>query len=602
VAFKSFKNVIDEKLERERHHLMKVVRGDERADLVIKNGNVLNVFNGSWQQTDVWISRGFIVYVGKQSTEGELKPFTLLMKAIEEIDATGKKIIPGFVDAHCHVESTMMSPNNFGNVVARFGTTTAITDPHEIVNVAGIEGFEYMLNSSKYSDCRQLILVPSCVPAVPGLENSGASWDAKIISEILDKGYDRVPGIAEVMSYFPLINMGKRMLDIVQAATKRGAFVQGHCFGLRGRTLAAYLLAGGESNHEGITAEDYKEYAAMGMSVDIRITSSLGKTNVEELAKAILNNKWHDEYSICTDDVHLEDALREGHLNRSVRVLIENGITPELAVRIATLNTWRNFGVDKIGAIAPCHLADIQIVQTIGDTPEYVLKEGKRVGVKLDLEKFPFEAKDTVDLSGHKTLDFDIKANGDTFVANVIINPTNKFLNDIAVIPLPIINGKVDISNHPDLAFVKVINRYGGSTVGTGIVKDFGLKAGAIASTVSHDSHNLTVVYRDAKAAKRAAETLDSCGGGFFYVNGKDEAKGVQLPIGGLMSNEIPEVLASKVKNLKEAYAADNDGANFTGIAIIALPVVPKYRMSDLGIVDVARQQIVPLEKNDSST
>jgi adenine deaminase len=579
---------------------------------------VLNVFTGAVEAADVWLCDGFIVYVGSQDTLEEQVPFARPMSANQSFDARGMLILPGFADAHMHIESTMLTPWHLGRVLALTGTTTIITDPHEIVNVAGEEGLRYMLDNAEHSPIRQIALVPSCVPAAPGLEQAGADWTAREIGAALDWDHPRIGGLAELMSYMDVIHSGERAAAIVKAALDRGAFVQGHCFGLRGRTLAAYILAGAESNHESLTGSDVRAAAAMGLQVDLRLTSSLVANQVADLVGGLGESRHLDGIAACTDDVHIRDIFKRGHLNATVRVLINQGIAPLDAVRAASLTVWRNFGVRHAGAVAPSFLGDLQLLSRgkedfdcLGQLPRAVFVEGRLVVRDGRLLEDPaaasppaataaFESRNTVNMDKVSAEQFLVKPPPGASGAEATLRSINISIPSAINLPgqrtLPVQDGVVSLAAAEDLAWIKVFNRYGQASAGVGLLQGYPLRQGAVASTISHDSHNLTVIYRDPDAAALAANSLIDAGGGIAYVDGDLRLSLLPLPVGGLMSAAEPEKTAELLDRLERAYQDGNGAdANIMRIVVMALPVVPVLRISDLGIVDVLAQKIVPL-------
>lgn len=616
-GFIPFGTRLEKRLNRMRPKLLRCLRGEEDCDYLIKGAAVFNGFTGRANPADIWLAEGFIVYTGSRETPGEQLPFPSPMKAKQTYDAAGLLALPGFVDAHMHIESTMLVPGRLGEVLAFTGTTTIITDPHEIVNVAGEEGLRYMLDSSEDSPIRQINLVPSCVPAAPGLEHSGADWTAREIAAVLDWGHPMIGGLAEAMSYLDIINSRERMTAIMEAALQRGAFIQGHCFGLRGRSLTAYVLAGGQSNHESLSSGDVAAAIEAGLQVDIRLTSSLVADEVRDLINGLAAGHGYTGVSTCTDDVHVRDILQEGHINQTVKKLVEHGIPVQDAINIASLNVWRNFGVRHAGALAPCCLGDIQFLplgrpgreyEALGSRPRGVFVDGRPIVWEGELlppahpgaGSYAFERRNTVNLAPQPEEAFQVKppapVEGKTVTLRTISYPASHVINTEGAISLPVRNGVAAIEDHADLAWIKVFNRYGGKAVGTGLVQGYPLKEGAIASTISHDSHNMTVVYRDAALASRAVNALIDCGGGIAYVDGGGTLTLHPLPVGGLMSAGDPKQVAESVETIERAYRAANGAdAPLMNVVIMALPVVPTLRMSDMGIVDVLAQRIVPL-------
>lgn len=616
-VFKPFGRRLEERLNGAREHLMQCLRGERPCDWLIRGGAVFNSFSGTVEAADVWLADGFIVYVGSQDTPEEQIPFARPMTAEQTFDARGMLILPGFADAHMHVESTMLTPWHLGRVLALAGTTTIITDPHEIVNVAGEEGLRYMLDNAEFSPVRQIVLVPSCVPAAPGLEHSGADWTAGEIGAVLDWDHPRIGGLAEVMSYMDVIHSGERATAIVKAALDRGAFVQGHCFGLRGRTLAAYILAGVESNHESLSGADVKASAAMGLQVDMRLASSLVPNQVSDLVGGLGESRHFDGIAACTDDVHIQDILASGHLNATVRTLIDEGIAPVDAVRAASLAVWRNFGVRHAGAVAPSFLGDLQLLSRgshdydcLGQLPRAVFVEGQLIvregrlladpsAVSPPAKTAAFESRNTVTMQRVSAEHFLVKpprTTGAEATLRTINHSNSSVINTPGQRSLPLKDGAVSLADSEDLAWIMVFNRHGQAAVGTGLLQGYPLRQGAVASTISHDSHNLTVIFRDPDAAVLAVNSLIDAGGGIAYVDGDLRLSLLPLPVGGLMSAAGPEQTAALLARLERAYQDDNGkDAAIMRIVVMALPVVPTLRVSDMGIVDVLAQKIIPL-------
>ena len=451
----------------------------------VKNVQYFNVFTGEIYPAEVDVLDGFVVRVRQVGEHSE-------MPAKSVYDGQGRYLIPGYIDTHMHVESTMMIPENLSRAILPWGTTTICTDPHEIGNVMGAEGVRFMLDNAKKSALRQYVLAPSCVPAVPKLESTGASFGAKEVGEILDM--DNVVGIAEIM-------------------------------------------------------------------------------------------EWKDMVSICTDDVHAKDLLTVGHINKVVRKAVQAGISGCEAIKLATFNAAREYGFDDLGAVAPGYIADMQIVDTLdGCQPAAVFVEGQLVAENgaytgPDHKEGDYDFPNTVNIPQiYSADDFRLKAptSGDTVKIQVIVpRDGNRVLRDTQVTELPVKDGYVDISGHPDLVYVTVVNRYGTGTQTTAIYKDFGLARGALASTISHDSHNLTVAYRSPEDAYLAAETLRECAGGVCIVD-NGEATTLPLPVAGLMSQMVCADVAAQIEAVQKKLDSMTDGTvTLLATAIMALPVQP---------------------------
>ncbi|MGL5693763.1 MAG: amidohydrolase family protein, partial [Peptostreptococcaceae bacterium] len=346
-------------IPKDKNGLIEAAIGRKKCDLVIENCKIVNVFSGEIYDGDIGIYGGFIAHIRCNPDEDTINEERIDGK--KYYDANGKYIIPGLIDAHIHIESTLMTPRNFAKVVIPHGTTTVVTDPHEIANVYGVEGVEYMHNSSEGLPMRQYVLAPSCVPAVLGLENSGASFDYTHIEKLFE--LDRVIGIGEVMDFLGVINNDTRMVDILEAAEKRGLFLQGHAPFLSGRDLSAYLCGGANSDHESRTAKEARDKIRNGMYVDAR-ESSISK-NVTDIVKGISDFRYTANLTLCTDDREADEILEHGHMNAVVRTAIKAGMNPIDAIRSATLNTARELGINNLGGIAPNFVADLVLVDSL---------------------------------------------------------------------------------------------------------------------------------------------------------------------------------------------------------------------------------------------
>lgn len=565
------------------------------CDLTVKNVKFVNIITGEIYPASVDVIDGIVVRV---RVEGEQTSQT--SKAV--YDGNGNYLIPGLIDTHLHIESTMMIPNQFAKAVLPWGTTTVITDPHEIANVMGIEGVKFMLENSKHTPLRQYILAPSCVPSVPALEGAGASFLAKEIAELLDT--EGIIGIAEVMDYVNVINDEKRMHDILHEGWKRNVFLQGHAPGLSGKELQAYLVAGPLSDHESRSTEECRNKLRSGMHINMK-SSSLSDF-LEESLKGIQGMHFTDYVSLCTDDVHAKDILETGHLNRVVRKAIKLGTNPLDAIRFATLNAAREYHFEDLGAIAPGYVADMQIVETLdGEKPLAVFAKGQLVaenGVYLgennddDTLTFP----NTMYMDQIKSADdfvlYAPKNAGETVKANVIISKYQGGFNKAFIEELPIKDGIVDISVDPDLSYAAVCNRHGEADKTVTILRNFGLTKGAVATTISHDSHNFSVIYKDPIDAYVAAEELKRVGGGITVVLDGKVLATVALPVAGLMSALPVDKVAAEVEAAENAIRELCGGQNvFHKMVSLALVVLPGTLISDKGIVDGPTQTFLPV-------
>lgn len=584
------------KLEpKNKKELLKAALGLIPADLAVKNCQLVNVFTGEIYPVVVYVKDGFVAHV-------ELKELDGPYHAEEVFDGEGRYLIPGFVDSHMHIESSMMVPRNFAKVVIPHGTTTIIHDPHELGNVYGVEGVRYMHDSAEGIPMRQLVDIPSCVPAVPGCENAGAEFFAKEIYELA--GLERVVGLAEVMDFLGVMYGDDRMMDIIEAAKENGLYLQGHAPGVSGRNLSAYLCGGPNTCHETRGSEEALEKLRMGMYVDAR-ESSITK-NVEAIWNGVKDCRFFDTLTLCTDDRESDDLLHEGHMNAVARKAIECGMDPVAAIKSATINPAREIGVEHLGAIAPGYVADMVLTKDIttlwADVVFYegrvVAKDGKLAEPIADLD-FEIETRNSMNLAPVTADDFVIKTpveNGTVKVNIMEYLTKDSSVTALNTVELPVENGKIVLGE--DMAFVAVLNRYGKGTRGFGIVKNFGLNEGAIASTVSHDSHNLTIVYFKPEDAMAAANELIAQGGGMTAVKDGAVRNTLRLEVGGLMTKLDAEELTVEAAGMKETekeMGLTVPVNPLLRIVSLALPVVPAVKMSDLGMVNVADQTMIPM-------
>lgn len=566
------------------------------ADMCLTNVRLVNVITGEIYPADVYVYDKFIAHVESEQV-GET------INAKEIIDGQGMYLTPGFIDSHIHIESSMLTPRNFAKGVINHGTTTVITDPHEIANVFGTEAVRYMHEASENLPMRQLIDIPSCVPSVPGLENSGAEFGAAEIHELAQ--LERVVGLAEVMDCVGVIHGEARMMSIIRAAQEEGLYLQGHAPFLSGRMLSAYAIGGARTCHESRTEKEYLEKLRVGMHVDVRESSIA--LNAREGVLGTQGIKFFDNFCSCTDDRESDDILHKGHLNVTVRKLIASGMDPLTAMKSATYNTARQIKMDNLGAIAPGFIADMLLMDSLSELrPSKVYFEGTLVSengslvVPIADEKFEIETRNSVKLESPDLEQFIYAPPviADVATVNVMVYGDVSAHTYVKAEELPIIHGKLDISHDKDLKYVVVFNRHGKGTVGYGIIRGFGTTRGAIASTVSHDSHNLIVVYDTPENGKLAVDTLIQLGGGMAVIDDGIVRSTLPLQVGGLMSISQAEVVAEQSQSMKEVMhdvGLTNMDNPLLRIVTCALPVIPDCKMSDLGLVDVFQKKLIPL-------
>ena len=572
-----------------RTWLTKAARGLIPCDLSINNVQLVNVLTGEIYPAGVDILDGVIVRVRMNGQECET-----LSKQI--IDGEGKWLLPGFIDVHMHVESTMMVPENFGKAAVKWGTTTAVTDPHEIANVAGIAGVKYMLKSAKNSPLRIFTLAPSCVPAVPSVESAGAAFFKEEVAELLKE--DDVIGVAEVMDYIGVINDDKRMHDIIDAGKEANGFIQGHAPYVRGNDLCAYLCGGPVSDHEVRVASELQEKMRMGMHVNIK-SSSLSDT-VQEFINGIKDVPIRDLVSLCTDDVHAADLLSTGHINHIVHECLNGGISLMDAIRFGTINAARELHFDDLGAIAPGYVADLQLVDNLdfNTPPVKVFVAGKLIQ-DIEATRVSIPTINTVNIPQVTSPDvFEIHSSQSTLECLVFnASRANMIPNQELVYQVfPVENEKVKIPNLDENQFVSIVNRHGAGNITTVVCSNFYLMHGCIASTISHDSHNMTIVYRDPNDAYVAAKELERVGGGMCFVENGKVVYTLALPVAGLMSDLPAPEIARAIEEMDKwvSYASDNQSPMLLAIAILALPVRPGIIITDKGVIRGETLQFIP--------
>ena len=440
------------------------------------------------------------------------------------------------------------------------------------------------------------------MPAVPSVESAGAAFLRKEIEEILD--LDGVIGIAEVMDYYGVINDDERMHDIVAAGKERNGFIQGHAPYVRGKELCAYLCGGPVSDHEVRVASELQEKLRKGMHVNIK-SSSLSDT-VQEFIKGVKNIPIKDLVSLCTDDVHAADLLTTGHINHIVNECIKSGINPIDAIRFGTINAARELHLDDIGAIAPNYVADLQLVSNLqfDSRPEMVFVAGKLQslhGIYEAENNQRYEYVNTVNIpqiTSPEVFKIDVHEGMKNIVfsasrANMIPN------QPLVYEKFPSENGKLVIPDLDKYQFLSIVNRYGNDNITKVVCSDFNLKHGCVASTISHDSHNMTIVYRDPQDAYIAAKELERVGGGMCFVENGEVKYTLPLPVAGLMSNLPANEIAEKIKEMDKwvSYASDGESPMLLAIAILALPVRPGIIITDMGVIRGETLQFVPLEE-----
>lgn len=551
-----------------KQRLIAVAAGREKADLVLKNAKYLNVFSNEFLSGDIAVSNGLIAGVGKYDGK-------------TEIDVSGKLVLPGFIDAHIHLESSMVTPAEFAKAVVAHGTTTVITDPHEITNVMGIDGVEYMIQASQNLPIDVHFMMPSCVPATE-IDESGAELDRKDIDLYLDN--KKVLGLAEMMNYVGVINGDKNVLSKIVTSQAHHKKIDGHAPELSGNDLNAYIAAGVYSDHECSTFENALEKLRKGQFIMIR--EGTAAHNLKALMP-LLTQQYYSRCMFATDDKHPSDLLYGGHIDYIVKQALKNGADPIVALKTATHHVARYFLLNNKGAIASGYLADIVVVDNLEDfNVETVFKRGKLV---FDGEVKDFSAPTVDEELAEKCFD--------TFHLNSVTPSSFKVDGKLGLIGL--VGGelltrnlgtadKIDVEN--DILKIACIERHKGTNhIGVGYVKGYSLKSGAVATSVAHDSHNIiTVGCNDDDIAVAVNAINDSKGGIAVVENGKIKAL-LELPIAGLMSDEPLTTVNKKLENAKSsAYelGADKSIDPFMTLSFLSLPVIPSLRITTKGVFD----------------
>ena len=576
-------------MEREKlQRRLAAARGDCPAELVLKNARIVNVFSGEVQQGDVAVCDGVIVGVGSYAGQ-------------REVELDGRYVCPGLIDGHIHIESSMLCPPAFAQAVLPHGTTAVITDPHEIANVAGTQGLEFMLEAARNLPLSVFFMLPSCVPATP-LDESGAVLDAETLKPYYNT--PQVLGLAELMDFYGTARGEKDILEKILDCRKASGLLDGHAPFLGGKQLNAYAAAGVGSDHECSCLEEAMEKLRLGQYIMIR--EGTAAHNLQALLPLLKEPLCH-RCMLVTDDRHPGDLLREGHIDLILRKAIRAGVDPIVAIRCATLVPSQYFGLKNRGAVAPGYEADLLVLSDLQQfTVDKVYKAGCLVAengkVLAELPAVPDTRRyprvfDSFHCPELKPEHFALPQTGAT--QRIICLAPHELLTTEELVPFrqqPDCAPGVD----PTRKIVKlaVIERHRGTGhMGLGFLGNYGLRCWAVASSVAHDSHNLIVAgTNDADMALAANTVRRSHGGIAFVVNGAVLGQ-VPLPVAGLMSTENAETVDAKLRALKHAlqqYCAAGDIDELMTLAFVSLPVIPKLRLTTRGVFDVEQQKYLP--------
>jgi adenine deaminase len=585
-----------------RKDLIDVAMGRAPADLVIQNGQWVNVQSGEIiPGIDIAIKGERIAFVGEDASH-------TIGDETEVLDAAGQFLVPGLLDAHMHVESGMITVTEFVRAVAPRGTTGMFIDPHEIANVFGLDGVKLMVDEARDQPIHVWVQVPSCVPSAPGLETPGSSIGPEDVAEAMT--WPGIIGLGEMMN-FPGVFLGdEKMLAEMAETQAAGKVIGGHYASLDlGLPFHGYVAGGPEDDHESTRLEDAVARVRQGMKVMMRLGSAWH--DVEAQVKAVTELGLDSRHFIlCTDDSHSETLVEDGHMDRVVRHAIQHGLTPIKAVQMATINTAEHFGVDKdMGMIAPGRYADILFVPDLAAFEvEAVYAKGQRIAsngrLKIDIPAFPYPEWATKSVHLGKTLeasDFRLASpiEAGPVAANVIGVVENQAPTRHLRMEVEAKNGEIPVDFQQDIAKISLVERHKGTgSVQMGLVSGFGFSEPCgLATTVAHDSHHMIVVGTNEADMAQAANILAEINGGQVVVKDGEVIGMVELPIAGLMSNERAEVVAKKAATVLEGFVKCGCTLNNPNmqLSLLALVVIPELRISDLGLVDVTKFEFIPV-------
>ena len=560
-----------------KQRVIEAASGREKADLVLKNATYVNVFSNELRTCDIAVANGLIVGMGEY--EGE-----------QELDMTGKIVCPGFVDAHIHLESSLVSPREFAKAVLPHGTTTVITDPHEITTVMGTDGIDYMFQATEGLPIDVRFMLPSCVPATP-MDESGANLDYRAIDSFYD--YPRVQGLAEMMNAYGVIHNDAEVVSKIIASQAHHKKIDGHAPGLTGNDLNAYIAAGVYSDHECSDIEDALAKLRRGQFIMIR--EGTAARNLEALAP-LLTPQYADRCMFCTDDKHPSDLLEKGHIDYICREAINKYVVdPIIAVKAACHHASRYFLLNNRGAIAPGYLADFAIIDNFRDfNVEMVFKKGVLYYDHGQLKDFPKpQIEEYLDQRAH-----------DTFHVTPLTEEDFRDVRPRAVIgmvPGEIVttdNGYADkVDTEKDVLKIAVVERHKNTHhIGLGYIQGYGLKSGAVATSISHDSHNIIVVGTNSKDMAFAVNRIVENHGGIVVTENEQVKSELVLELAGIMSDSPLVEVNEKLEAAKDAAHALGVGHGidpFMTLSFMALPVIPTLRITTRGIIDVVTQQYI---------
>jgi adenine deaminase len=553
---------------------MAVARGDEPADLVLAGGHVLSVFTREWLDVDVAVVDGHVVGLGRY--EGR-----------ERIDVSGKYLVPGFIDAHMHIESSKLMLDEFSRAVLAHGTTAVVADPHEVANVLGTDGIHWLLDCCDNVPLDVFVMASSCVPA-SSFESPRRPFTPGDIESLLRR--HRTIGVAEMMN-FPGVIAGAES-ELAKLQTRLTDHVDGHAPGVRGPRLNAYLAAGIRSDHESTTFEEALEKRRLGMWVMLR--EATGARNLKDLLP-LVKQYGTNHCMFCTDDREPDFIVEEGHINQMVRVAVEEGVSPEDAVVMATINPAMYHRLWRLGAVAPGYQADILVLDDLKSfRPSLVLKRG--APPRFTRLEVPEWVRQTVNLGPVDEASFRIPA-GPKKIRVIRVIPA-QLLTGVDTVEPCVRDGELVADPSHDLVKIAVLERHHATgRVGLGFATNVGLKRGAYASTVAHDAHNVVVLGVDDGDMAACAARLAEIGGGIVIADGGKAVEELPLPIAGLMSDRPLAEVHERLRSMERRLVAMGStmASPFMTLSFLALSVIPELKITDRGLVDVGRFELVPL-------
>ena len=571
----SYAGKINRKLLK-KQRIIAAAAGREPADLVLKNATFVNVFSNELSNMDIAVTEGLIVGMG--SYQGR-----------EEVDCTGRIVLPGFLDAHIHLESSLVSPTEFVKAVLPHGTTTVVTDPHEIANVMGTDGIEYMLQATENLPVDVRFMLPSCVPATP-LDESGAILDYRAIDSFYD--HPRVQGLAEMMNFVGAINGDEQTVEKIVAAQAHHKKIDGHAPDLQGNDLNAYIAAGVYSDHECHDLKDALAKLERGQFIMIR--EGTAARNLDALMP-LLSSQYADRCMFCTDDKHPNDLLEKGHIDYIVKKAISLGADPITAVKVACHNAARYFLLNNRGGISPGYLADFVIIDNFQDfNIEQVYKKGVLMVDHGEIQDFPSpEIEPYLVERAHKTFHV-APLTAEDFAEKRPRGIIGMVDGEITTVDAGY-SDRIDVEY--DVLKIAVVERHKNTHhIGIGYIQGYGLKSGAVATSISHDSHNIIVVGTNETDMAAAVNRVVELNGGIVVWDGGQSVAEVPLAIAGIMSDEPLVTVNEKLETAKDA--AHKLGVNpgidpFMTLSFMALPVIPSLRITTRGVFDVTTQSYV---------